>query len=123
MELSDDLMTAGDLTIAQRLRVEAAGGTSYFSGADHALEISDGNVEISSSTVILRPQADLMMMAILPWRMIWKSAATSRSAAMYRSRVSYLRMNYTEIMGALTAAGDLDVRGPDLDGLGQTLIF
>jgi len=54
-EISEDLSIGGDLTVRKRLRVEAAGGRSYFSGTSHTLEISDGNLEIYDSATSFTP--------------------------------------------------------------------
>jgi len=117
-QLSDDLSLGGNLTVEKELRVEASGGRSVFSGTDHTLEISDGNIEIFSSSESFTVSSgfdDDGDLAVADDVEVGGDLSLGGDVTIAGVIFSD---DYTQIMGNLTAMGDLDVRGRILDGIG-----
>jgi len=115
-ELTDDLIIAGDLTVEKRLIVEANGGTSYFSGASHTVEISDGHLEIYDSATNFTPTngfADDGDLAVQNDVEIGGDLSIGGDVTIAGVIFSD---DHTEIIGSLTVGDDIDVRGNIFDG-------
>ena len=115
-ELSDDLSLGGDLTIEKRLIVEASGDRSYFSGAGHTVQITDGTLEIFDAAQPITPssgfndEGDLVVGDDVEIKGDLSLGGSVTIAGVIFGD------DHTEIVGSLTVGEDLDVRGRIFDG-------